>query len=100
MPPLAMLLCVFCSSVSAPAPDMAHEAGSIWYRHEVLSGGKHLLRLSTTDFILDSGEWRKHRLIAFAEEFAASTCNGHDKMLKGDRQTTYAATVLFRCSAS
>src|ERR1051325_394056 len=47
MPPLASVLCIVCWSVGAPAPDMAHEAGSIWYRHEVLSHGKHLLRLST-----------------------------------------------------
>ena len=97
MPPLAALLCFACWSASAPAPDMAHELGSIWYRHEVLSHGKHLLRLSTTDLILDSGKWRKERLIAFAETFAANTCGGRYKMLGGDRITTYAANVRFRC---
>lgn len=97
MPPLAALLCLFCSPVSAPAPDMAHQAGDIWYRHEVLSHGKHLLRLSTTDFILDTGKWRKARLTAFAENFAADTCGGRYKMIDGDRLTTYTARVLFRC---
>ena len=97
MPPLALLLCVFCSSVGAPAPDMAHEAGDIWYRHEVLSGGKHLLRLSTTDLILDTNGWRKQRLVSFAESFAANTCRGPYKMLDGNRLTTYAAQVVFRC---
>jgi hypothetical protein len=97
MPALAALLCLFCWPAGAPAPDMAHQAGDIWYRHEVLSHGKHLLRLSTTDFILDTGKWRKHRLIAFAENFAAGTCAGRYKILNGDRLTTYAANVLFRC---
>ena len=97
MPPLASALCLFCWSAGAPAPDMAHQAGSIWYRHEVLSHGKHLLRLSTTDLILDTGHWRKHRLTAFAENFAANTCDGRFKILNGDRITTYAARVLFRC---
>jgi hypothetical protein len=97
MPPLATLLCLFCWSASAPAPDMAREAGNIWYRHEVLSHGKHLLRLSTTDLILDTGKWRKARLIAFAENFAASTCGGRYTILNSDRLTTYAAQVLFRC---
>lgn len=97
MPPLAALLCMVCWSAAAPMPDMAHEAGDIWYRHEVLSHGKHLLRLSATDRILDTGKWRKYRLIAFAENFAANTCGGHYKILNGDRLTTYAANVLFRC---
>jgi hypothetical protein len=52
---------------------------------------------STTDFILDTGKWRKGRLTAFAEEFAASTCGGRYKMIDGDRLTTYTARVLFRC---
>ena len=97
MPPLASLLCVFCWSVGAPAPDMAHEAGSIWYRHEILSHGKHLLRLSTTDLIVDSGRWRKQRLRAFAQNFAADTCAGRYTILNSDRITTTAAQVLFRC---
>jgi hypothetical protein len=98
MPPLASLLCVFCWSIGAPAPDMAHEAGSIWYRHEVLSHGKHLLRLSTTDLIIDTGRWRKQRLRAFAQNFAADTCAGRYTILNSDRLTAYAANVVFRCS--
>lgn len=96
MAPLAALLCMFCS-VGAPAPGMAHEAGDIWYRHEVLSGRKHILRLSTTDLILDAHGWRKQRLKTFAEDFAAKTCDGRYRMIGGDRLTTYAAQVTFRC---
>jgi len=97
MTPLAVFLCLFCSTIEAPAPDMAHAAGDIWYRHETLSGRKHLLRLSTTDLILDTNGWRKKRIAAFAEDFAAKTCDGRYKMMGGDRVTTYAANVMFRC---
>ena len=38
------------------------------------------------------------QLIAFAEDFAAGTCGGRYKMLSGDRLTTYAVRVLFRCT--
>src|ERR1043166_4788587 len=97
MPPLASLLCLFCWSVSAPAPDMAHQAGNIWYRHEALSHGKHLLRLSATDLIIDSGRWRKQRLRAFAQNFAAGICAGRYTILAGVRLAPTAAQVLFRC---
>lgn len=98
MSSLANLLCVFCISTSAPpnAP-LARKAGDIWYREEMLSGGQHLLRLSTTDLILDSDAWRKQRLESFAESYAANACRGRYTMLRGLRITTYAAQAVFRC---
>jgi hypothetical protein len=70
MYPLAMTLCIFCTVPAgrAPFPDVPREVGDIVYRHEVVSG-THLLRLSTTDLILDSDAWREQRLFAFATTF-------------------------------
>jgi len=98
MSSLANLLCLFCISTSAPpnAP-LAREAGDIWYREEMLSGGQHLLRLSTSDRILDSDSWRRQRLEAFAENYAASACGGRYTMLRGFRLTSYAGQAVFRC---
>ncbi len=91
-------LCIFCTIPVGhpPLPDMPHEAGDIFYRHEVLSG-KHLLRLSTTDRIIDTDEWRKKRLFAFATKFADDTCNGHFQPIKTLWQTTTARQFSFRC---
>ena len=66
----------FCAVMSQPHPQVSRAAGDIWYTHERLSHGKHLLRLSTTDFIIDWDRARKDRLHVFAEEFADGTCQG------------------------
>jgi hypothetical protein len=95
---LSTILCVFCLATPAPpAPDFAHAEGDIWVRHEVLPNGAHLLRLSTTDFIIDTHHWRSERLSAFAENYAAQTCQGRYTLLRGARLTSYAGQVVFRC---
>jgi hypothetical protein len=91
-------LCIFCTIPvgRAPLPDMPRESSDIFYRHQVLYG-THLLRLSTTDLIIDSGEWREKRLFAFATRFADQECSGRFRMIKAVRQTTTAAQFSFRC---
>jgi hypothetical protein len=104
MDALAQALC-FCVVVGGwPYPQTPQTAGDITYRHELLARGIHLLRLSTTDLILDSNRFRAHRLYAFAEQFAAQTCQGQfiftDTQRPSWPQTrpTYAKDFLFRCS--
>jgi hypothetical protein len=98
MSPLPQLLCLFClSSPSVPYPQAPQQAGDIVYRHEVLSHGKHLLRLSTTDFILDTGHMRKHRMDAFARGYADRTCGGHYRLIEWNQLTTYAGQIVFVC---
>jgi hypothetical protein len=98
MYPLAMTLCIFCTLPvgRAPLPDLPREAGDIFYRHEVLYG-THLLRLSTTDLIIDTDGWREQRLFAFATSFADRTCGGRFRIVNAVRQTTYAAQFSFKC---
>jgi hypothetical protein len=98
MYPLAMTLCLFCSVPvgRAPFPDIPREAGGIVYRHEILSG-THLLRLSTTDLILDSDAWRERRLLAFATSFAERTCRGRFRITDAVRLTTTVGQFSFRC---
>jgi hypothetical protein len=75
---------------------MPREAGDIVYRHEVLYG-THLLRLSTTDLIIDGDEWREKRLFAFATRFADRTCGGRFRIINAIRQTTTAGEFAFKC---
>jgi hypothetical protein len=91
-------LCIFCTIPvgHAPMPDMPREVGDIVYRHEVLEG-RHLLRLSTTDLIIDSDEWREQRLFAFATRVADQTCHGRFRVVKAVRQTTTTGQFSFRC---
>ena len=98
MDPLAATLCIFCTLPvgRAPLPDVAREAGDIFYRHEVLYG-THLLRLSTTNLIVDTDGWRGQRLYAFAADFADRTCGGRFRIVKAVRQTTYAEQFSFKC---
>ena len=77
-PPNPLLkLCIFCTIPvgRAPFPDVARESGDIFYRHEVIYG-THLLRLSTTDLIIDSDAWREKRLLDFGTKIADQTCPG------------------------
>jgi len=97
MSPLLQLLC-FCTSIAyAPVPQTARSFGDVWYTHEVLAGGRHLLRLSSTDLLLDSDRARAHRLHAFAGDFAARTCGGRFRLVDTDRLSAYAGQVVFVC---
>lgn len=97
MSPILQFLCLCASVASAPVPPMARSSADIWYTHEVLDRGRHLLRLSTTDLLLDGNEARGRRLAAFAKEAAARTCGGTFRFVDGSRLTTYAAQVVFVC---
>jgi hypothetical protein len=100
MSPIAQLLC-FCTSIAfAPLPQVSQEAWDIRYTHEALGRGRHLLRLSTTDFILDSDPGRRNRLSAFAHDFATRTCPGRFVFLSEDHLTTYAGQFVFQCRTS
>jgi hypothetical protein len=91
-------LCIFCAIPMGdpPLPDMPRESGDIWYRHEIVAG-THMLRLSTTDLIVDSDSWRGSRLHAFANRVADHTCNGRFRMIKAVRHTTTVGQFSFRC---
>jgi hypothetical protein len=103
MSPIAQILCLCASVAGGPYPQVSSQAGEIRYTHESLSHQRHLLRLSTTDFILDSTEARMRRLHAFAENFAAQTCPKGFRLADGDRpswpkiHTRYAQQFVFRC---
>jgi len=95
---IAQILCFFCGTVgSPPYAPMPQQAGDVWYRHEVLGHGKHLLRLSNTDRLLDSGQARQYRLYAFATDFASRTCPRNFVFVDGDRLTSYATQIVFQC---
>ena len=93
----------FCAVMSQPHPQVSRAAGDIWYTHERLSHGKHLLRLSTTDLIIDWNRARKDRLHVFAEEFADGTCQGRYQLAPATNPSwpklhaTYARQFVFRC---
>ena len=103
MSALAQALCLCLVVSGAPQPRVAQRAGDIWYTHEVFHSGTHLLRLSTTDLILDSERFRKERLYAFAEQFADQTCRGRFQLADAERPSwpeirpTFAKQFVFRC---
>jgi hypothetical protein len=97
MSPILQLLCLCTSVAYGPVPQVARSAGDIWYTHETLGGGRHLLRLSSTDLLLDGDRERGARLKAFARDFAARTCRGSFRVVDGNRLTTYAGQVVFVC---
>ena len=97
--------CVICLSMTSPPhPQMSRPVGDVRYTHERLGGGVHLLRLSTTDLLLDSDEWRERRLVAFANEYEGSTCGGPFSVREATRPSwpktkpLYARQYLFRCA--
>jgi hypothetical protein len=102
MDSLLQALC-FCVAIANPAPQLSQRAGDIWYTHERLHHGRHLLRLSTADFIVDSNAFRADRLAAFAERFAGETCQGRYKLAATDRASwpnirpRYARQFVFHC---
>jgi hypothetical protein len=102
---LVQALCFFCVTVgSLPAPQLSQRAaGDIWYTHESPARGTHLLRLSTTDVIVDSDPYREQRLYAFAHQFAEQTCRGRFSLSEAERASwpkvrpIYAKQYVFRC---
>jgi len=97
MPSIAQLLC-FCTSLAfAPVPQVSREAWDIRYTHESLSHGRHLLRLSTTDLVLDQDSARFNRMLAFARDFASRTCPARFVFINEDRLTSYAGQFVFQC---
>jgi hypothetical protein len=96
-------LCIFCAVTTGPQPQVSRIDRDIWYTHERVGHGLHLLRLSTTDLILDWKQARQERLVAFAEQFANDTCQGRFKLGPADNpswpkiHTTYAQQFVFRC---
>jgi hypothetical protein len=100
-------LCFFCAAVTGPQPQVSQIVGffgDIRYTHERVGHNLHLLRLSTTDFIIDREQWRQERLAAFAERFANDTCEGRFKLGPADNPswprittTTVGKQFVFRC---
>ena len=98
------VLCILCATTSSPPhPEMPRLSGDIRYRHERVGRDSHLLRLSTTDFILDSDEWRERRLLSFAVDFASQACRGPFRLGEATRgywpnaRPVYSKQYLFRC---
>jgi hypothetical protein len=94
-------LCFLCVTAAPPAPQMARAAGDIWYTEEPLGGGKRLLRLSASDFIIDRDEFRQRRLWAFAESYANEACRGRYQLAASREpiviRPSYAKQFVFRC---
>lgn len=95
-------LCFYCATAAAPpAPQMARAHGDIRYTEEPLGGGTRLLRLSTSDFIIDNDEWRQRRLRAFAESYAGQACGGRYRLAASREpiviRPSYAKQFVFRC---
>jgi len=97
-------LCFLCATAgSPPHPQLSRPAGDIRYTHELLGGRTHLLRLSTTDFLLDSDRHRQNRLNAFARRFADQTCDGRFTLRPAERASwptvrpVYAKQYVFLC---
>src|SRR5438309_5098813 len=77
---LLQALCFYCVTAAPPAPRVARAYGDIRYTEEPLGGRARLLRLSTSDFIIDSNEWRQRRLWAFAANYADRACHGRYRL--------------------
>ena len=103
MSSLSQILC-FCAAIATgPQPQPVIDAGLISYRYDVLSAGKYLLRLSTTDLILDLDGFRETRMRDFAEQFADRTCHGRFQLAAIDPPSwpkdhpLYTKQFVFRC---
>ena len=100
---IAEVLC-FCTGLGVgPAPHTVQQAGDIWYSQVILSSGKHLLRVSTSDFVLDTDSLRETRLNSFANQIADRTCRGHFQLAAAEPPSwpkirpTYDKQFVFRC---
>jgi len=91
----------FCTVMGVPQPQVAHQSGDIWYTVEPLSRGGQLLRLSTSDSVIDHDDARLRRLQAFAESYADQACGGRFRLTPaGERyrvRPVYARQFVFRC---
>jgi hypothetical protein len=103
MPLIEQILCFCLSAAALPYPQTAIRSGDIWYTHEIVGQQRHLLRLSTTDLIVDWNDLRVHRLHAFAEDFAGRTCPGRYVLKDTERKpwpkihTQYGMQFMFQC---
>ena len=86
-----------------PNAQPVQSAGLIQYRYEALSKGVYLLRLSTSDLLFDTDEWREERMRVFAQQFADQACNGRFRLAKADvpnwpkDRPLYTRQFAFRC---
>jgi len=91
----------FCTVMGVPQPQVAHQSGDVWYTEEPLSRGGLLLRLSTSDSVIDHDDARLRRLQAFAESYAEAACRGRFELRPaGERygvRPVYARQFVYRC---
>jgi len=100
---LSQILC-FCSAVTiGPNYQPVESTGLVQYRYEALSRRTYVLRLSTSDLLLDNADWREARMRGFAEQFADQTCRGRFQLVNDspprwpkDRYA-YTRQFIFRC---
>ena len=78
---LSQVLC-FCGAVTlGPNYQPVDSAGLVEYRYEALSDKTYLLKLSTSDLLLDNSDWREGRMRGFAEQFAHDKCHGRFQLV-------------------
>lgn len=87
--------------MGVPQPQVARQAGDIWYTVEPLSRGGQLMRLSTSDSVIDHDDARLRRLEAFAESYADQACRGRFQLRPaGERsgvRSVYSRQFVYRC---
>src|SRR5262245_11031997 len=97
------MLCLFCAVTTGPHPQPVKNDFFFSYRYEALSGGKYLLRLSTSDLGLDWDGFREWRMRDFAERFADRACSGRFQLAAADAPSwpkdrpLYTKQYVFRC---
>ena len=102
MTTLSQILC-FCGAVTlGPNHQSVESAGFVQYRYEALSHKMYVLRLSTSDYLLDNADWRETRMRWFAEQFADQTCNGRFQLAKDELRGpkdryAYTRQFIVRC---
>jgi hypothetical protein len=100
---LSQILCLCGAVTVGPYAQPVQSSGFVQYRYEALSGGKYLLRVSTSDLVLDSDDWRVARMRGFAQQFAEDACHGPYQLAdvaprKWPRESpTYTRQFIFRC---
>lgn len=97
-------LCLLCAmSGGAPQPELPQGMFGIWSSQERIGADEQLLRLSTSDFILDSDWARDGRLDAFARRFAEELCPSGFELSVAERASwpatspRYAKQFIIRC---
>jgi hypothetical protein len=104
MDALVQSLCFFCAVViGAPEPALPRGADDIWFSKEAIGAHEYLLRLSTTDLIVDTQSSRQARLDAFAQRLAEEVCPNRFELSEAERSSWprafphYAKQYLVRC---